>query len=194
MTTETTGPAQAAEKKDQKKEQKKDQSKDQTAGSGEKKLSGAELKKRAKEEKAARRAQAKAAQTSQGPPAQGQQAGSAEGKGGKSKQKQDGKAKQDGQQGGAKLPLRPAATTTAAVPKEIKPSIPTSFSHLSMAKRIDMTQADKDVHPAVLVLGEHMSSFTLSDSITRLEATLLAFKKVNDCVSMFRAFLTSAGY
>lgn len=175
MTTEAAQPApagQASEKKDKKepkKDQKKDQPKDQAAAPGEKKLSGAELKKRAKEEKAARRAQAKAVQTSSAPP-QGHQAGSADGKGGGK-----GKPRQDGQQGGAKLPLRPATT---AVPKEIKPSIPDCFSHLSMARRIPMTQADKDIDPAVLVLGEHMSSFTLSDSITRLEATLLAFKKV----------------
>jgi translation initiation factor eIF-2B subunit delta len=168
MTTEAPKPVpagQPSEKKD-KKEQKKDQPKDQAAAPGEKKLSGAELKKRAKEEKAARRAQAKAVQAPQGPPAAGQQTGSLDGKGGKSRPKQDG---------GAKLPLRPA---TAAVPKEVKPSIPDCFSHLSIARRIDMTQADKDIDPAVLVLGEHMSSFALSDSITRLEATLLAFKKV----------------
>ena len=172
MTTEAPKPApggQAAEKenKSDKKDQKKEQPKDQAAASGEKKLSGAELKKKAKAEKAARRAQAKTVQAAQGPPSQGQQTGSSDGKGGKSK------PKQDGSQGGAKLPLRPA------VPKEIKPSIPDCFSHLSMARRINMTQADKDIDPAVLVLGEHMSSFTLSDSITRLEATLLAFKKVH---------------
>ncbi|KAF5023142.1 hypothetical protein F66182_4798 [Fusarium sp. NRRL 66182] len=157
-----------AEKKDQNKPQ---QPKDQQSAS-EKKLSGAELKKKAKEEKAARRAQAKASQTSQGPAQGGQQAGG-EGKGGKAKTKQDG---QHQQHGGAKLPLRPASTTAAA--KDSKPSIPDCFSHLSMARRIDMTHADKDVNPAVLVLGEHMSAFAISDSITRLEATLLAFKKV----------------
>ena len=42
-----------------------------------------------------------------------------------------------------------------------------------------MTQADKDVHPAVLALGQQMNTFAISDSITRLEATLLAFKKVS---------------
>lgn len=172
MTTEAAKPVptgQPSDNKDKKdkKDQKKDQSKDQAAAApGEKKLSGAELKKRAKEEKAARRAQAKAVQTSQAPPAQGQQTGSLDGKGGKSKSKQDG---------GAKLPIRPAAPVA---PKEVKPSIPDCFSHLSIARRIDMTQADKDIDPAVLVLGEHMSSFALSDSITRLEATLLAFNKV----------------
>ncbi|KAF7550851.1 hypothetical protein G7Z17_g5431 [Cylindrodendrum hubeiense] len=174
MATETGGPAPAGpatentEKKEQSKGQAKGQAKDQqpAAGTstGEKKLSGAELKKKAKEEKAARRAQAKAVLTAHAPAPQ--QSSGGDGKGGKGKPKQDG----------AKLALRPASTP--AVPKENKPSIPACFSHLSIAKRIDMTHADKDVNPAVLVLGEHMSAFAISDSITRLEATLLAFKKV----------------
>ncbi|KAJ4136208.1 hypothetical protein NW768_003816 [Fusarium equiseti] len=169
------------EVKTEKKEQSKpeqppkegQQQKQPAAPAGEKKLSGAELKKKAKEEKAARRAQAKTAQTSQGP-SQGDKQSAGDGKGGKAKPKQDG---QNQQHGGAKLPIRPAVT---AVVKEDKPSIPDCFSHLSMARRIDMTHADKDVHPAVLVLGEHMSAFAISDSITRLEATLYAFKKVID--------------
>lgn len=173
MATETGGPAPAGPvtEKKEKKEQAKGQAKDQqpatAAAPGEKKLSGAEMKKKAKEEKAARRAQAKAVLTAHAPAPQ--QSGGGDGKGGKGKPKQDG-------QHGAKLPLRPASTP--AVPKENKPKIPDCFSHLSMAKRIDMTHADKDVNPAVLVLGEHMSAFAISDSITRLEATLLAFKKV----------------
>lgn len=47
-----------------------------------------------------------------------------------------------------------------------------------MAKGVNITHADKDVHPAVLVLGQQMSTMAISDSTTRLEATLLAFKKV----------------
>ncbi|KAG5660653.1 hypothetical protein KAF25_003259 [Fusarium avenaceum] len=190
MSTETEASASApqvpenqdvkTEKKEQtkpqqpKEQQPKDQQQPPAAPAGEKKLSGAELKKKAKEEKAARRAQAKAVQPSQGP-AQGQQAAGGDGKGGKAKPKQDG---QHQQHGGAKLPIRSAATT--AVVKDNKPSVPDCFSHLSIARRIDMTNADKDVHPAVLVLGEHMSAFAISDSITRLEATLFAFKKVID--------------
>lgn len=189
MATEAGGPAPApqvtTDKKD-KKEQPKGQGKDQQpAAAGEKKLTNAELKKKAKEEKAARRAQAKASQAPQGPPQGGHpQAGSSEGKGGgKGKPKQDGHHGGGGGGGGAKLPLRPAATAT--VVKDPKPTIPDCFSHLSMARRIDMTQADKDVNPAVLVLGEHMSAFAISDSITRLEATLLAFKKVCHPSSLF---------
>ncbi|KAG7417709.1 hypothetical protein DER46DRAFT_522374 [Fusarium sp. MPI-SDFR-AT-0072] len=163
------------EKKEQAQPQKPKEQQ-QAAPAGEKKLSGAELKKKAKEEKAARRAQAKASQASQGPSQGGQQA-SGDGKGGKAKPKQDGQH-QHQQHGGAKLPIRPAAAT--AVVKDDKPSIPDCFSHLSMARRIEMTNADKDVHPAVLVLGEHMSAFAISDSVTRLEATLYAFQKVID--------------
>lgn len=157
------------EKKDQ-----KDQNKSQTKAPattadavGEKKLSGAELKKKAKEEKAARRAQVKATHAAQGP-GTGGPSGDA-GKGSKPKQKQDGQY--------------PKATSRSAPPvqpivKEVKPLIPECFSHLSMAKRISMTNADKDVHPVVLALGQQMSTLAISDSITRLEATLLAFKKV----------------
>jgi hypothetical protein len=150
-----------------------------SAAAGEKKLSGAELKRRAKEEKAARRAQAKTTLASQG-------GGGGPGAGGHQQQQQQqqqvgskAKAKQDGGAAGQQTGHQ-GQQQRAAAPKETKPAVPECFSHLSMARRIDMTQADKDVHPAVLVLGQHMSAFALSDSITRLEATLLAFKKVCD--------------
>ncbi|CCC13259.1 unnamed protein product [Sordaria macrospora k-hell] len=51
-------------------------------------------------------------------------------------------------------------------------------THVPMAKRIQTSQAHKDVHPAVLAVGQQMATFALKDSIARLEATLLAFKKV----------------
>ncbi|KAH8909030.1 nagb/rpia/CoA transferase-like protein [Coniochaeta sp. PMI_546] len=47
-----------------------------------------------------------------------------------------------------------------------------------MAKRIATSQAHKDVHPAVLALGQQMATFTIRDSITRLKYMLLAFRKV----------------
>lgn len=171
--TKPTTPKEAKPAKDAKAE-----AKGGDATGGEKKLSNAELKKKAKEEKAARRAQAKATQ-SQGPPGQaGQGAAQADGKGGQ-KQRQ-GSAAGLGQQqkGGNQARQATAAATPAAAPKEVKPSIPECFSHLSLARRIPITQADKDVDPAVLTLGQHMSSFAISDSITRLETTLYAFKKV----------------
>ncbi|KAH7318438.1 hypothetical protein B0I35DRAFT_478946 [Stachybotrys elegans] len=183
MATEAGGPAPAGdsvEKKEQNPKPKEQQQQQQPAkpeapAAGEKKLSNAELKKKQKEEKAARRAQAKAAQTSQGPDGGASHGGApGDAKGGKPKPKQDGQSSGSQQQ---KMALRPAQGAAAA-PKVAKPSIPDAFSHLSMARRINMMHADKDVNPAVLVLGQHMSTFEISDSITRLEATLHAFKKV----------------
>ncbi|KAI0881047.1 nagb/rpia/CoA transferase-like protein [Annulohypoxylon maeteangense] len=145
------------------------------------KLSGAELKAKAKAEKAARRAQVKVskevakgeAAVSSSPGPLGPSAG--EIKGGKSKGKQDGAATTPaaGKQAVSKGPA-------SVVPIEPKFTIPECFSHLSMAKRIPITQADKDVHPTVLALGQQMATFTIDESITRLKATLLAFKKVID--------------
>ncbi|CAH0059028.1 unnamed protein product [Clonostachys solani] len=187
MATEanTSAPAEPPQAPATQNTQKETQPKDQKAKgeqpakdgepAGEKKLSGAEKKKMAKEEKAARRAQAKAAQASQGQPSGGQEGAGDGGKGGKGRPKQDGQA--GGQHKGHHA--KPAAAAPV-VPKEVKPAVPECFGHLSMARRINITQADKDVDPAVLVLGQHMSTFALSDSITRLEATLYAFKKVID--------------
>lgn len=141
------------------------------AAEGEKKLSGAELKAKAKAEKLARRAQTKAAQVTP-TPGGGQAGGDA--KGGKSKQKQDGPQAA----GGAKGQQGKQAVAPTPVVKDDKSAIPECFSHLSMAKRIKMTQADKDVHPAVLVLGQQMSAFAIEDSTSRLEAMLHALKKV----------------
>jgi translation initiation factor eIF-2B subunit delta len=47
-----------------------------------------------------------------------------------------------------------------------------------MAKKLTLLKADKDVDPVVLALGQQMATFTLRDNVTRLEATLVAFKKV----------------
>lgn len=155
---------------------------------GEKKLTGAELKAKAKAEKAARRAASKVAAP---PPPPSSSAGDS--RGGK------GKGKQDAPQGPA---TKARQGSLVQPPKEIKPTVPECFSHLSMAKRIPMTQADKDVHPAVLLLGQQMSAFVLRDSTKRLEATLLAMKKVGVssaythlcflCGQKNRAILTSS--
>ncbi|KFA81624.1 hypothetical protein S40288_07565 [Stachybotrys chartarum IBT 40288] len=181
MATEEGGPA-PVENKAQKKEQKpqgnkqpKEQAAQAEGATGEKKLTNAELKKKQKEEKAARRAQAKTAQAAQ---PTSQQGGPADTKGGKAKPKPDSQAHGQQQQQHAKTPQRTAPTTTAAAPKENKPTVPDCFSHLSMARRIGILHADKDVHPAVLALGQYMSHFEINDSITRLEATLRAFQVV----------------
>ncbi|KAI1138790.1 nagb/rpia/CoA transferase-like protein [Hypoxylon sp. FL0543] len=147
------------------------------------KLSGAELKAKAKAEKAARRAQAKAtkevakgeAAVSSAPGQLGPSAG--EVKGSKAKGKQDGSASTA--QGAAGRPVV-SKGPVPPIPAEPKFTIPECFSHLSMARRLPITQADKDVHPTVLALGQQMATFTIDESITRLKATLLAFKKVID--------------
>ncbi|KAI1074124.1 nagb/rpia/CoA transferase-like protein [Whalleya microplaca] len=153
------------------------------AASNPEKLSGAALKAKAKAEKAARRAQAKtskdvakgdAAAAAPGP--QGPSAGEA--KGGKQKGKQD-VAHSTGS-GGAGKGAVSKGPSPSAVPKEPKLTVPECFSHLSMAKRMPITNADKDVHPTVLALGQQMATFTIDESIMRLKATLLAFKKVID--------------
>ncbi|CAK7216419.1 hypothetical protein SBRCBS47491_002818 [Sporothrix bragantina] len=75
-----------------------------------------------------------------------------------------------------------AAAAAEATPvereKDARAGIPECFSHLPMAKRISIAQAHKDVHPAVLAVGQQMASFVLRDNMARLEATLVAFKKV----------------
>ncbi|KAF2973301.1 hypothetical protein GQX73_g338 [Xylaria multiplex] len=147
------------------------------------KLSGAELKAKAKAEKQARRAQAKASKdaTTGGAPAPAStgQSGhpAAESKGNKAKGKQDGALP-------ANLGVTGRATgargSVPTIPPKPENPIPECFGHLSMAKRLPITQADKDVHPTVLTLGQQMATFAIDESITRLKATLLAFKKVID--------------
>ncbi|KAL2886277.1 putative translation initiation factor eIF-2B subunit delta [Ceratocystis lukuohia] len=146
---------------------------------GEKKLTGAQLKAQKKAEKAARRAQTKVA----APPPVATAAGP--GASGADTKKQKGKDSGQTTHAASRQAARQAAQAVPAVPdKEAKkPTIPDCFSHLSMAKRIQSTQADKDVHPSVLVLGQKMSSFALSDSIQRLEATLLALRQVIESYS-----------
>ena len=145
------------------------------------KLTPAQLKAKAKEEKAARRAQAKevkAASAAQAPAAP-------DAKGGKGKGKQDGPhaAGQQGQR--STLAHRPSVSGRrpsfhVAVEKDIRSVIPECFSHLPMAKRVPPSHAHKDVHPAVIAVGQKMAAFTLKDSIARLQATLLAFRKVRN--------------
>lgn len=178
--TEAAQPAPASSKAQQSTAKGAQPAKDDESAGGEKKLSGAELKKRQKAEKAARRANQKAAQAAQAPGQAGQPGAQADGKGGQNKQKQGGSGP-SGQQGGqqkAQHAKQAAASALPVILKEAKPAIPEIFSHLSMARRISIIQADKDVNPAVLMLGQYMSTFALTDSITRLETTLYAFKKV----------------
>ncbi|KAI0439944.1 hypothetical protein F4803DRAFT_553567 [Xylaria telfairii] len=147
------------------------------------KLSNAELKAKAKAEKQARRAQAKASKdTAPGgapAPASAGQSGHPppDSKGNKTRGKPDGaptaSSGATGRTAGTRGPV-------PIVPPKPENSIPECFSHLAMARRLPINQADKDVHPTVLTLGQQMATFSIDESITRLKATLLAFKKVID--------------
>lgn len=165
---------------------------DQKPADGEaKKVSGAELKARKQAEKAARRAQAVATKAAAGGPSEGGAPPSGDNKSGKPKGKQDGPA-------GANAPAGPnrqhpsgrrmsmgkqqAAPVVAPVSKDPRSAIPEMYSHLSMAKRIPLSQADKDVHRTVLVVGQKMGAFELRENIDRLTWTLRAFKKVSRLV------------
>ncbi|OAA66852.1 translation initiation factor eif-2b delta subunit [Niveomyces insectorum RCEF 264] len=79
---------------------------------------------------------------------------------------------------GAATNVGTAAAASGDREKDPRSGIPECFSHLPMAKRISLSQAHKDVHPAVLAVGQQMAAFTLRDCMARLEATLVAFKKV----------------
>lgn len=67
----------------------------------------------------------------------------------------------------------------AAAQKAKGPKIPDMYSHLSTAKKLPLSKADKDVHPAVLAIGQQMANFKLKDNSVRLEAMLVAFMKVS---------------
>ncbi|KAL2266506.1 hypothetical protein VTJ83DRAFT_5858 [Remersonia thermophila] len=145
------------------------------------KLTPAQLKAKAKAEKAARRAQvkeARAAAAAAAPAPQEKGAAAADGKGGKPKGKQDGqslavpRASVSGR--------RPSMHRVLEKEKEqdVRPNVLECFSHVPTAKRIPLSQAHKDVHPAVLAVGQMMATYALNDSIARLKAMLLAFKKV----------------
>ncbi|ROT38919.1 nagb/rpia/CoA transferase-like protein [Sodiomyces alkalinus F11] len=157
---------------------------DNQGPSGEKKLSNAELKAKAKAEKQARRAQQKAAQqappASAGAPHAPQGHAGNEAKGGKHKQKSDASQPAASANSKAQSTKQPIVMAPTAKNTDHMADVPECFSHLSMAKRISITQADKDVHPAVLALGQKMGAFALTNSTDRLEATLLAFKQVID--------------
>jgi translation initiation factor eIF-2B subunit delta len=145
------------------------------------KLTGAELKAKAKAEKQARRAQVKAAKDAApgGAPASASTAQSGhpavDSKGNKAKGKTDGAPSASS---GATGKATGSKGSVPTIPPKPESSIPECFSHLPVAKRLPITQADKDVHPTVLALGQQMATFAIDESITRLKATLLAFKKV----------------
>jgi translation initiation factor eIF-2B subunit delta len=173
---EATGPADST-----KKPAAKDPAPAPAQSANTEKLTPAQLKAKAKAEKAARRAQVKearaAAAAAAGTSAGQEKGGPADAKGGKAKG-----GKQDGQ------PVPPKGSMSGHRPSvhwadEKKEQEPKSnplhfFSHVPIAKRIPLSQAHKDVHPAVLAVGQQMATNALNDSIARLKAMLLAFRKV----------------
>ena len=145
------------------KQNKQPTSRTPAASGSQQTLTNAEKKALQKAEKAARRAQAKAAVTSQ--PLKdiaGEQ------------KTTKGKPNDAATQG----PLSTALSKRRMPVHEMIPEIPECFTHLPMAKRISILQADKDVNPAILILGQQMASFAITDPIGRLHSTLLALKKV----------------
>lgn len=145
------------------------------------KLSGAELKAQKKAEKAARRQQEKS-----GP------AASTPASGGKSQaqnmQSQRGKGESGGghhRRTGSAVDVRnvsvkgaQAATTQPEEPRKEDKTVEL-FRHLYKARATTISGASKEVHPAVLALGQQMSSYTICGSNARLVATLQAFKRVS---------------
>ncbi|KAI1191057.1 hypothetical protein F5B17DRAFT_364748 [Nemania serpens] len=147
------------------------------------KLSNAELKAKAKAEKQARRAQAKSSKEAAPGGAPASALAGQPGHPTTDPKANKAKSKSDGAPPASSGPSGKAAGSRGPVPTAPpKPdsSIPECFSHLSLAKRLPITQADKDVHPTVLTLGQQMATFAIDESITRLKATLLAFKRVID--------------
>jgi translation initiation factor eIF-2B subunit delta len=146
------------------------------------KLSGAELKAQKKAEKAARRQQEKnvpvASTSASGGKSQAQNAQSQRGKG-------DSGAGQHRRTGSTAAEVRnatlkgaQAATSQQEEPRKEDKTVEL-FRHLYKARATTISGASKEVHPAVLALGQQMSTYTICGSNARLVATLQVFKRVS---------------
>jgi translation initiation factor eIF-2B subunit delta len=146
------------------------------------KLSGAELKAQKKAEKAARRQQEKsgpvASTPASGGKSQAQNAQSQRGKGepGGGQHRRTGSTAADMRNGPIKGAQ--AATTQPEEPRKEDKTVEL-FRHLYKARATTISGASKEVHPAVLALGQQMSSYIICGSNARLVATLQAFKRVS---------------
>lgn len=173
------------------------------AAAGPAKKSGAELKAQKQAEKAARRAQAKESKAQSGAGAAQQGSGGPwaadKGKGSKAEdhQHQQQQSKAGGQHGGGGGGGGTAAGGQQAVKGAAPPTVggsgkhlaadqaaavPQCFAHFSVARRIQPSRVDRDIHPAILLLGQQMATLRMTDGTERLHATLLAFKQV--CISL----------
>lgn len=156
---------------------------------GTKQLTGAEIKAQKKAEKAARRAQeilnkqvGSAAQVSAGGKVEGHTPGSkGTPKGGKDVGK--GQQKHRGSTAGEtrNLAIRGVQQTAAALEPRPQDKTVELFRHLYKTRATTIAGAGKEVHPAVLALGQQMRSYVVCGSNARLVATLQAFKRV--CIS-----------
>jgi translation initiation factor eIF-2B subunit delta len=135
------------------------------------------LKAKKKAEKAARREQAKVIEPSPATTHAPAAGNDKQGGGKQTKPKQDAPGTSAANR--SKKPV-PTPAPVAAPKQPTGPVVPESFSHLPMARKLPLSKADKDVHPAVLAIGQQMATFTLKDSVARLEATLMAFRKVGN--------------
>jgi translation initiation factor eIF-2B subunit delta len=154
------------------------------------KLSGAELKAQKKAEKAARRQQEKSGPVASIPASggkyQAQNAQSQRGKGepGGGHHRRTGSTAVDVRN--APLKGAQAATTQPEEPRKEDKTVEL-FRHLYKARATTISGASKEVHPAVLALGQQMSSYTICGSNARLVATLQVFKRVR--FKLFPLFL-----
>jgi translation initiation factor eIF-2B subunit delta len=162
------------------------------------KLSGAELKAQKKAEKAARRQQEKsvpvASTSGGGGKPQTQNAQTQRGKGDSSagQHRRTGSTAVDARHG-----LLKGAQAAISQPEEPRKEDKTVelFRHLYKTRATTISGASKEVHPAVLALGQQMSSYTICGSNARLVATLQAFKRVSSVISsLLRMYSLSALY
>ncbi len=143
-----------------------------------KKPSNAELKAQKQADKAKRRAAAVAAKEATSAPTAAAAAAQAQGappseadssKAGRPKAKHERSGSTNAAPAATAKPLprrqsaggpRPVAVVAAEKQKQedARSTIPDYFSHLSMAKRMSFVQAEKDVHPAILVVGQQMAA------------------------------------
>lgn len=153
-------------------------------------MTPAQLKAQKKAEKAARRGQIVAAKAVAEPaPVSGPNdsiKGSSKGK----SQKQDAAAAPSTPNTKGPKKTGPVPVQAPQPPKPKGPDVPETFSYLSMAKKLPLSKADKDVHPAVLAIGQQMASFKLKDNLARLEAMLVAFIKASHPIRCSHAHKT----
>ncbi|KAI9743166.1 MAG: hypothetical protein M1818_003461 [Claussenomyces sp. TS43310] len=151
------------------------------------KVSGAEIKAQKKAEKAARRAQ-EILRKQVGPavPAGGgtKPEGQSQGLKGPPKSGKDTSKGQQKRRGSAAGESRNmsfrGAQQGASLPNEPKQEDKTVelFRHLYKSRAATIAGAGKEVHPAVLALGQQMRTYVICGSNARLVATLQAFKRV----------------